>query len=401
MTLRRLGHRRLHPGAGERRARPARPQQLRAAAVGRSDGARGPDVLRHRQPRRHAVRGRPPPGAASATSTGPASGASRSTSPPRWSSSTSRDGDPSTPPQPARQRRRTSTSPPPTSPATCASAPSTRSRRWASRSSTRSTRTRPSQHEIDLRYTDALTMADNVMTFRLVVREIAPRAGRVRHVHAQAARRRAGLGHAHPLVALRGRRPTPSTTPGDPLRASPRSPGASSPACSRHAREITAVTNQSVNSYKRLIVGLRGAGVRQLGPQQPLGARAGARHQVGQGGLDPHRVPGARPGVQPLPRLLGDARRRAKGIEEGYELPTEASANVFELTDEERPPRASIRCRSRCREALDVMEQSELVAEALGEHIFEWFLRNKRAEWHRLQDAGHASSSSTATCRNL
>ena len=65
----------------------------------------------------------------------------------------------------------------------------------------------PSQHEIDLRYTDALTMADNVMTFRLVVKEIAQRARRVRHVHAEADRAaRAGLGHAHALLAVRGRR---------------------------------------------------------------------------------------------------------------------------------------------------------------------------------------------------
>ena len=63
----------------------------------------------------------------------------------------------------------------------------------------------PSQHEIDLRYTDALAMADNVMAFRLVVREIAQQAGRARHLHAQAARGRAGLGHAHPPVAVRGR----------------------------------------------------------------------------------------------------------------------------------------------------------------------------------------------------
>ena len=88
------------------------------------------------------------------------------------------DGDPSAAAAAARHRRRTSTSPPPTSPPTCASAPSTRSRRWASRSSTRFHEDAPSQHEIDLRYTDALTMADNVMTFRLVVREIALEHGR-------------------------------------------------------------------------------------------------------------------------------------------------------------------------------------------------------------------------------
>ena len=149
----------------------------------------------------------------SATSTGPASGASRSTSRPRWSSSTSRTAIPTSRPMPLDNgsllrphHRRRGRRP-------AQAHRSRRSRRWASPSSTRSTRTRPSQHEIDLRHTDALTMADNVMTFRLVVREAAAAAGRLRHVHAQAARRRAGLGHAHPHVASSRATRTRSTTP--------------------------------------------------------------------------------------------------------------------------------------------------------------------------------------------
>ena len=105
-----------------------------------ADGTLGPDVLRHQQPRRHALRGRPPPGAAPQPRQGPRARASASTPPPRWSSSTSPTATP------ARRRSRstrrpTSTSPPPTSPATCGSGRSTRSRRWASRWSTATTRT--------------------------------------------------------------------------------------------------------------------------------------------------------------------------------------------------------------------------------------------------------------------
>ena len=70
-----------------------------------------------------------------------------------------------------------------------------------------------------------------------------------------------------------------------------------------------------------------------------------------------------------------------KGIREGYELPPEASTNVFELTAEERAAEGIRPLPQSLSEALDVMEQSELVAECLGEHIFEWFLRNKRSEW--------------------
>ena len=139
-----------------------------------------------------------------------------------------------------------------------------------------------------------------------------PRAGRVRHVHAQAAR-----------AACRARACTPTSRssrattnafhdPGDPYGLS-KVARASSPGCSRHAREITAVTNQFGQLLQAAHRRLRGAGLRQLGPQQPLGPRAGARHQVGQESLDPHRVPLARPGLQPLPGLLGDAGRRPQG----------------------------------------------------------------------------------------
>ena len=70
-----------------------------------------------------------------------------------------------------------------------------------------------------------------------------------------------------------------------------------------------------------------------------------------------------------------------KGIEEGYDLPPEASANVFELTNEQRAAEGIRPLPQSLSDAIDLMENSELVADALGEHIFEWFLRNKRAEW--------------------
>jgi glutamine synthetase len=70
-----------------------------------------------------------------------------------------------------------------------------------------------------------------------------------------------------------------------------------------------------------------------------------------------------------------------KGIAENYDLPSEAPGNVFELTPEERAAEGFDQLPQSLSEALLVMERSELVAEALGEHIFEWFVRNKREEW--------------------
>ena len=167
----------------------------------------------------------------------------------------------------------------------------------------------PSQHEIDLRYTDALSMADNVMTFRLVVREIALEQGVYATFMPKPLERRAGLGHAHPPVAVRGRhqrlprarRPLRAVEGGARVHRRPARARARD-----HRRHQPA--GQLLQAADR---GLRGAGLRHLGPQQPLGAGAGAGHQVGQAVVDPHRVPLPRSGVQPLPGLLGAAGRRA------------------------------------------------------------------------------------------
>jgi glutamine synthetase len=148
-----------------------------------------------------------------------------------------------------------------------------------------------------------------------------------------------------------------------------------------HAPEITAVTNQIVNSYKRLIVG-------HEAPTFVTWARNNRSALV--------RIPVTKSGKQSSTRIEYRAPDPAcnpylafsvilaaglKGIEEGYELPPEASSNVFSMTPEERAAEHIGLLPQSLSEALEVMEGSELVAEALGEHIFEWFLRNKRAEW--------------------
>ncbi|MCU0311380.1 MAG: glutamine synthetase family protein [Acidimicrobiales bacterium] len=237
----------------------------------------------------------------------------------------------------------------------------------------------PSQHEIDLRYTDALTMADNVMTFRLVVREIALEQKAYATFMPKPVAGLQGSGmHTH-LSLFEGDE-NAFHEPGDQYGLSKVGRGFIA-GLLHHAPEITAITNQLVNSYKRLIAGYeapvyvtwarnnRSALVRI--PVTKRGKQSSTRIE--------YRAPD--PSCNPYLAYSVILAAGLKGIEEGYELPPESLANVFEMTDAERAAEGIRPLPQSLSDALDAMERSELVAEALGEHIFEWFLRNKRSEW--------------------
>jgi glutamine synthetase len=237
----------------------------------------------------------------------------------------------------------------------------------------------PSQHEIDLRHTDALTMADSIMTFRLVVKEVAASQG----VHAtfmpKPLESVQGSGmHVH--LSLFDGDENAFYSADDGYNLSPIAKQFMA-GLLRHAAEITAVTNQTVNSYKRLVPGFEA-------PVHVTWARNNRSGLV--------RVPVAKRGNPSATRIefrspdpacnpyLAFALMLAagmRGITEGYELPPEADSNLFEMSDTELNKLGIDLLPQSLSDSLKVMEQSSLVHEALGEHIFEWFLRNKRSEW--------------------
>ena len=144
----------------------------------------------------------------------------------------------------------------------------------------------PSQHEIDLRYTDALTMADTVMTVRMVVKEIAARHGVMATFMPKPLFGVQGSGmHTH--MSLFDGDTNAFYDDSDEYNLSDVARRFIAGVLA-HARELTAVTNQWVNSYKRLIVGYEAPGLHLLGPQQPLGP--------GPGPARPRRASGTRPG---------------------------------------------------------------------------------------------------------
>jgi glutamine synthetase len=245
----------------------------------------------------------------------------------------------------------------------------------------------PGQQEIDLRYADALTTADNIMTFRHVVKEVALSQNVRATFMPKPFTDQPGSGmHTH-LSLFEGERNAFHDND-DPSKLS-KVARAFIAGLLVHAREYTAVTNQWVNSYKRLFpLQLpdritespayvcwghlnRSALVRVPAYGKPNSARVEVRSP--DSACNPYLT---------FAVLLGAG---LKGIEQGYELPPGAEDDVWSLSPAERKAMGYEALPENLAEAIDVMEGSELVAEVLGEHVFDFVLRNKRAEWEQYR----------------
>lgn len=241
----------------------------------------------------------------------------------------------------------------------------------------------PGQQEIDLRHTDALTIADSVMTFRMAVREIAGRNG----VHATFMPKPLegvqGSGmHLH-MSLFRGDE-NAFYDDDDPYDLSVTAKSFMA-GLLRHAGEITAVTNQTVNSYKRLVpyfeapVHISWARNNRSGLiRVPIAKRSNPLATRIE-----YRSPD--PACNPYLAFSLILAAGLRGIDEGYELPEEADSNLFEADDTMLEKLGITQLPQSLNDALIAMERSDLVREALGEHIFEWFLRNKRWEWRQYK----------------
>jgi glutamine synthetase len=236
-----------------------------------------------------------------------------------------------------------------------------------------------SQHEIDLRYTDALSMADNVMTYRLVAKEIAQEKnlhatfmpkpvfginGSGMHVHQSLFK-----GNANAFFDKKDKYHLSKIA-----------------ACFiagllRHAPEITSVTNQWVNSYKRIVPGYE-APVYMCWAQMNRSALI--------------RVPMYKPGKEKATRIEYRAPDPAcnpylafsvmlmagiEGIEKDYSLPRPANDNIYHMSGPERERQGIGSLPEDLLEAIKLTEQSGLVKKALGEELFNFFIRNKKMEW--------------------
>jgi len=236
-----------------------------------------------------------------------------------------------------------------------------------------------SQHEIDMRYTDALTMADNVMTYRLVVKQIALSHGVYATFMPKPVYGINGSGmHVHQSLFSGDRN---AFFDKDDKYHLSKIGKCYIAGLLNHAPEITAIANQWVNSYKRLIPGY----------EAPVYLSWARRNRA-----DLVRVPEYKPGKENATRVEFRSPDPAcnpyltfsvmlaaglEGIEKEYEVPDPVEENVYEMTEEERQRRNIGILPGSLLEAIKLTEESEVVRKALGDHVFDAFIKNKRIEW--------------------
>jgi glutamine synthetase len=241
----------------------------------------------------------------------------------------------------------------------------------------------PSQHEIDLRYTDALTMADNAMTYRLVVKEVAVKYGYHATFMPKPLFGENGSGmHTHQSLFKGSRNAFFDAKDKYHLSKAAKHYIAG---LLKHGPEITLVTNQWVNSYKRLVPGY----------EAPVYLSWAIRNRS-----DLIRIPEYKPGKEEATRVeyrspdpacnpyLAFAVMLAaglEGIENKYPLPDPIERNVYEMTDEERKELHIGTLPEDLHDAILLAEKSDLLKKTLGDHVFGKLIDNKKSEWNKFK----------------
>jgi len=243
----------------------------------------------------------------------------------------------------------------------------------------------PSQHEIDLRYDEALRMADKTQTYRITVKEIARQNGVYATFMPKPLFGQNGSGmHTHQSL-FRGDK-NAFFDPNDRYCLSQEAKYYIA-GIMRHAREIVAITSQWVNSYKRLVPGYEA-------PVYVSWARRNRSTMI--------RVPMYKPGKEKATRIEFRAPDPAcnpylafavmlaaglEGIDKKYDLPEPVEEDIFHMSEAERIERGIAALPGSLYEAINELEKSDLVRRTLGDHIFNKFLQNKKIEWdtYRIQ----------------
>jgi glutamine synthetase len=241
----------------------------------------------------------------------------------------------------------------------------------------------PSQHEIDLRYTDALTMADNTMTYRLVVKEVAMKHGVYASFMPKPIFGLNGSGmHTHQSLFKGSKNAFFDAKDKHHLSKIAKHYIAG---LLRHAPEITLVTNQWVNSYKRLIPGFEAPTHISWALKNRADLIRVPEYRAGEEESTRIEYRSPDPACNPYLAFAAMLAAGLEGIEQKYPLPDPVERNVHQMTQDERESAGIATLPENLHEAIALAEKSELLRKTLGEHVFTTLIENKKAEWNRFK----------------
>ncbi len=241
----------------------------------------------------------------------------------------------------------------------------------------------PSQHEIDLRYTDALSMADAAMTYRLTVKEVAMSHGVYATFMPKPVFGENGSGmHVHQSLFKGSDNAFFDEKDKYFLSGIGKSYIAG---LLKHATELSSVVAQWVNSYKRLVPGYEAPVYISWARRNRSALIRVPMYKPGKANATRMEFRCPDPACNPYLAFSVMLAAGLKGIEEGYELPAPIEEDIFEMTPAEREAKGIEALPGSLGEAIQYTEGSDLVREALGDHIFGKFIANKKIEWDRYR----------------
>jgi len=242
----------------------------------------------------------------------------------------------------------------------------------------------PGQHEIDFKYSDALDTADKIATFRFVVRTVAQRHGLHATFMPKPIYGIAGSGmHTNQSLFRNGK--NAFYEPEGPLQLSSDAYHYMA-GLMKHARSFTAITNPTINSYKRLVPGYEAPcyiawSGRNRSPLIRIPAKRGASTRVELRSPDPS--------CNPYLALAVQLKAGLSGIREKLQPPASVDLNIYEMSNEERKAHGIHSLPGSLLEALQELARDDVMREALGEHIFNRYIEAKMKEWERFQVIVH------------
>ncbi len=241
----------------------------------------------------------------------------------------------------------------------------------------------PSQHEIDMRYDDAMRMADNVMTYRTVVKEVAHRNGIYATFMPKPLAGENGSGmHTHQSL-FKGER-NAFFDPEDEFLLSADAKAFIAGQL-RHARELSCVFAQWVNSYKRLVPGYEAPVYIAWSRRNRSALIRVPMYHPGKEHATRCELRSPDPACNPYLTFAAMLHAGLDGIEKGYELPAPMETNLYELGPEERAREGIDALPENLGEAIEIGAASELLLRAFGEHTHARFVESKRAEWEEYR----------------